>query len=286
MKICWFDDFRLGVVRDGVVRDVSAALNVLPALDYPVRIKGDPLITNLAVVREEIRKLERDAVGIPIEDVRFLAPVAAPTKIIGVPVNYLKHVEEAAAQTEQFGSRYRGTIEEQGLFLKSTSGLVGASDGVKIRFPDRRSDHEMELGVVIGKTADNVTEADALNHVAGYCIALDMVVRGTEDRSFRKSIDSYAVAGPWLVTADEIRDPGHLAFSLSVNGEMRQASNTKFMIMRLEQLISWASRWYVLHPGDIIMSGTCEGVSRVLPGDLLHCEIESIGTMDVQVSAA
>jgi len=111
-------------------------------------------------------------------------------------------------------------------------------------------------------------------------------VRGTEDRSFRKSIDTYSVAGPWMATADEISDPANLNFSLSVNGEVRQKSNTKYMIMGLQRQISWASQWYALEPGDLIMTGTCEGVSRVMPGDVMHCEIEKIGAMDVKVSAA
>jgi 2-keto-4-pentenoate hydratase/2-oxohepta-3-ene-1,7-dioic acid hydratase in catechol pathway len=144
----------------------------------------------------------------------------------------------------------------------------------------------MELGVVIGRKGSNIPEASALNYVAGYAIALDMVVRGSEDRSFRKSIDTYAVLGPWLVTADEIPDPGHLDFSLSVNGEVRQKSNTQHMIMSIPRQIAWASTFYTLWPGDIIMTGTCEGVSRVVPGDVMHCEIAGIGAMDVRVSAA
>jgi 2,4-diketo-3-deoxy-L-fuconate hydrolase len=142
----------------------------------------------------------------------------------------------------------------------------------------------MELGVIIGKFADTIPEARALDYVAGYCIALDMVVRGPEDRSFRKSIDTYGVAGPWLVTADEVPDPGHLHFSLAVNGEIKQESNTEFMIMSIERQIAWASTWYPLYPGDIIMTGTCEGVSRVVAGDVMHCEIAKIGAMDVKVS--
>ena len=283
MKICWFGDNQLGLVEGDSVLDVSAALKVLPAPRYAAP-KGDPLIANLARVREEIKSLAPSAKKIPIKDVRFLSPVAAPSKVIGTPVNYLKHVEEAAEQRDVFTHRYQGSIEEQGLFLKATSSLVGAGEGVTVRFPDRRTDHEMELGVIIGKFADTIPEARALDYVAGYCIALDMVVRGTEDRSFRKSIDSYAVAGPWLVTADEVPDPGHLNFSIAVNGEVRQASNTEFMIMSIERQIAWASTWYPLYPGDIIMTGTCEGVSRVMPGDVMHCEIEKIGAMDVKVS--
>ncbi len=285
MRICWFGNRQLGLIEQDAVLDVSAALKVLPPPSYPAP-KGDPLIANLAQVRDEIRRVAPGAKRIAIKDARFLSPVAAPTKIIGTPVNYLKHVEEAQAQRDAFFGRYKGSIEEQGLFLKSTSALVGAGEGVKLRFLDRRTDHEMELGVVIGRHADNIAEKDALSHVAGYCIALDMVIRGTEDRSFRKSIDTYAVAGPWLVTADEISDPDHLSFSLSVNGEVRQASNTEFMIMGIERQIAWASQWYALYPGDIIMTGTCEGVSRVVPGDIRHCEIEKIGAMDVRVEAA
>src|SRR5690606_19853338 len=103
-----------------------------------------------------------------------LSPVANPTKIVGVPVNYLKHVEEVDAERETFTARYQGSIEEQGFFLKATSSLVGCSEGIRVRFPDRRTDHEMELGVVIGKLASNVAEADALDYIAGYALALDM----------------------------------------------------------------------------------------------------------------
>jgi 2-keto-4-pentenoate hydratase/2-oxohepta-3-ene-1,7-dioic acid hydratase in catechol pathway len=285
MKICWFGDYRLGLVDGDSVLDVSAALATLPLARYPAP-RGDLLIANLPHVREEILAAARGAKKIPVSEARFLSPVANPSKIIGTPVNYIKHVEEAQSQKEAFPGRYQGTIEEQGLFLKASSSLVGPGEGIKLRFLDRRTDHEMELGVVIGKTANNVPEKGALDYVAGYCIALDMVIRGTEDRSFRKSIDSYAVAGPWLVTADEIPDPGHLKFSLSVNGEVRQASNTRLMIMGIERQISWASSFYTLYPGDIIMTGTCEGVSRVIPGDVMHCEIEKIGAMNVKISAA
>jgi len=284
MKICWFGDNQLGLVEGDAVRDVSAALKVLPQPRYPAP-KGDPLIANLPLIRAEIAKIAPSAKTFAVKDVRLLSPIASPTKIIGTPVNYLKHIEEADAQREVFSNRNRGSIEEQGLFLKATSSLVGPGEGVKLRFLDRRTDHEMELGVVIGTFANNIAEARALDYVAGYCIALDMVVRGSEDRSFRKSIDTYAVAGPWLVTADEIQTPGRLKFSLSVNGEVRQASDTQFMIMSIERQIAWASTWYPLYPGDIIMTGTCEGVSRVVSGDVMHCEIEQIGAMDVTISA-
>jgi 2-keto-4-pentenoate hydratase/2-oxohepta-3-ene-1,7-dioic acid hydratase in catechol pathway len=144
----------------------------------------------------------------------------------------------------------------------------------------------MELGIIIGKKASNIREEDALSYVGGYAIALDMVVRGSQDRSMRKSIDTYAVLGPWLVTADEIPDPTALDFSLAVNGVVKQKSNTKQMIMSIRRQIQFAAEYYTLLPGDIIMTGTCSGVSQVKPGDVMHCEIDKVGAMDVRVGAA
>jgi len=137
--------------------------------------------------------------------------------------------------------------------------------------------------VIIGRKVTNVSYDDALDCVAGYCIAMDMVVRGPEDRSFRKSVDTYAVAGPWMVTADELQDAGALDFFISVNGEVRQKANTRDMVYDIPKQIAWASEFYTLHPGDLLMTGTCDGVSRVQPGDVMHLEFEGIGTMDVPV---
>ncbi len=149
--------------------------------------------------------------------------------------------------------------------------------------PDRRTDHEVELAVVIGKEARDVSKEDALRHVAGYCIGLDITIRGSEDRSFRKSADSYSVLGPWLVTADEIPNPGQLDLQIAVNGEMRQSSNTKYLILGVAELIELASSFYTLYPGDVIFTGTPEGVSPIEPGDEIVATIEKIGTMRVNV---
>ena len=282
MRICWFNDNRLGLVKDGRVFDVSKALEKLPKASYPYP-KGDLLVANLPGMKKEIAAAAEGAKSHAIGEVKFLSPVANPTKIIGVPVNYKDHVAEADAQRQVFTGRYQGSIEEQGLFLKATSALVGPAEGVTVRFPDRRTDHEMELGLIIGRKAVEVGEADALDYIAGYALALDMVVRGKEDRSLRKSIDTYAVLGPWMTTADEIPDPTNLDFFLAVNGEVKQKSNTRDMIMGIRRQISWASTFYTLWPGDIIMSGTCAGVSQVKPGDVMHCEIDKVGVMDVPV---
>jgi 2,4-diketo-3-deoxy-L-fuconate hydrolase len=283
MRICWFNDNRLGLVDGDRVYDASKALEKLPKPIYPFPPKGDPLIANLDELKPAILAAAEGAASFPVGEVKFLSPVAAPTKIIGTPTNYRDHVAEADRQREVFGQRYSGSIEDQGLFLKANSALVGPGEGVRLRFPERRTDHEMELGVVIGRQASNIRKAEALDYVAGYSIALDMVVRGTQDRSFRKSIDTYAVLGPWLVTADEVPDPLNLDFFLAVNGEVKQKSNTGLMIMDLRTQISWASTYYTLWPGDIIMSGTCSGVSQVKPGDILHCEINKIARCDVRI---
>ncbi len=284
MKLCRFDDNRIGVVRGRDVHDVSGILDALPPLRHPVPF-GDHLIANLASLRDRMERLADAAASRPVEQVRLLSPVANPSKIIGTPANYRAHAEEARLDPEiaVYNAGKQRTIEEQGLFLKASSSLVGPSEGVTIRFPDRRTDHEAELGVVIGRKTGPISEADALGVVAGYAIALDMVVRGKEDRSFRKSPDTYAVLGPWLVTADELGDPGGLDFTLHVNGEPRQAANTREMIIGIARQIAWASSVYTLYPGDIIMSGTCQGVAPVKPGDVMTLAFERIGEMTVPV---
>ena len=284
MKFCRYDDNRIGLVRGENVHDVSAIIDDLPQIRYPYP-RGDALIANLDNFRPKMEKLADAATPVPISSVKLLSPVANPTKIIGTPANYEAHAAEAQADTTISQGKPSRTIEEQGLFLKANSALVGAGEGEALRFPDRRTDHEAELGVIIGKKVSNISYDDAFSCVAGYAIALDMVVRGPEDRSFRKSVDTYAVLGPWVVTADEIADPEVLSFTLTIGGEVRQTSNTSKMIMDLRRQISWGSQFYTLHPGDIIMSGTCEGVSRVVPGDVMHLEFESIGAMDVAIRA-
>ena len=285
MKLCRYDDDRLGLVEGESVFDVSAALELLPAQHYPLR-PGDPLIAHLDRVLARARELKARAPRKPLKAVSLLSPVANPPRIIGAPVNYAKHQAESAADRGiSFGKEVR-TIEEYGLFLKSPTSLVGPSQGVALRFPGRRNDHEVELAAVIGKGGERIPRARALEHVAGYAIGLDMTLRGTEDRSQRKSIDSYSVLGPWLVTRDEIPDPGDLELSLSVGGVLRQRSSTRHLIFDLPHLIEYASSFYALHPGDVIMTGTPEGVASVQPGDVMHCEIERIGAMDVAVRAA
>ena len=187
---------------------------------------GDCLIANLERLRQPIEAAAAVAEPRAVSSVKLLSPVANPGKIIGAPVNYAKHQAEARADREiNFDAEIK-TIDKYGLFLKANSALVGPGEGVALRFTDRRNDHEVELAAIIGKTGSAIAHDRALDYVAGYAIGLDMTVRGPEDRSLRKSIDSYAVLGPWLVTADEIDDPDNLDFDLRVNGEVRQSANT------------------------------------------------------------
>jgi 2-keto-4-pentenoate hydratase/2-oxohepta-3-ene-1,7-dioic acid hydratase in catechol pathway len=287
MILCRFGEGRLGLVEGQNVRDVTAALDILPAYRYPLP-NHDPLIANLDAVKTRVRAIAAQAPVLPVAGLQLLSPVANPGKIIAAPVNYQKHLDEVKVDPALHQNRqsHTITIQQAGLFLKASSSLVGPGEGIALRHLDRRNDHEVELALVIGKTANNVSAAAALDYVAGYAVALDITIRGTEDRSFRKSPDSYTVLGPWLVTADEIPDPGTLDLKIAVNGEERQNSNTKNLILGVPQLIELASSFYTLYPGDIISTGTPEGVSPIVPGDTVVATIEKIGTMEIKVRAA
>lgn len=283
MRICRFDQDRLGVVRGTEVHDVSAVLQDLPPLCWPTP-PGDHFFNHLEALRPRMQALADRVPGRPISSVRLLSPVANPGKIVAAPVNYQLHLDESRADKAiHFGSQVK-TIADYGVFLKAGSSMIGAGDAVVADWPDRRIDHEIELALVIGKKGFRIREEQALSHVAGYMIGLDMTIRGTEDRSFRKSLDTFTVFGPHVVTADELPDPGRLALELKVNQQTRQTSNTAHLIWNVKKLIAYASQAYTLYPGDILMTGTPEGVAPVLPGDTMHAWIEGIGEMSVAVT--
>ena len=286
MKFCRFDDERLGLVDGNKVRDVTAALDVLPRCSYPLP-QHDIFIANLEAVTTRARALAKDVRALPLESVTLLSPVANPGKIIAAPVNYQKHLTEVRDNPQLHGNNPGNTftIQTAGLFLKATSSLVGPGQGIVVRCAKRRTDHEVELAVVIGRTASRVKRDEALSYVAGYSIGLDISIRGSEDRSFRKSPDSYSVLGPWLVTADEIPDPGELDLQLTVNDQLRQDSNTKYMILGVPELIELASAFYTLQPGDLLFTGTPEGVSPIQAGDRIVATIDRIGSMSVATRA-
>ncbi len=280
MRLCRFNSDRLGVVVGDEVVDVTATLDgEAPIRPWPIA-PGDWLIANIDRLRPV---LEAAANGggerHKLTDVALLAPVANPTKIIGAPVNFYSHHAEASADKAlNFGAEVK-TIHDYGLFLKANTSLAGPSEGIELIMPERRHDHEGEMVVVIGRRCRSVSEAEALDYVAGYTMGIDMTARGTEDRSLRKSLDTYSMVGPYFVTADEIADPDKLDLKLWVNDELRQDSNTDKLIFSTRKLIAYASDFYTLYPGDIIMTGTPSGVGRVLAGDEVRLEIEGLGTL-------
>jgi 2,4-didehydro-3-deoxy-L-rhamnonate hydrolase len=289
MKLCRYDDDRLGVVRGDLVHDVTEAQAEIRK-NAPYAIKGDAVVAALPQWRERIERMADKAATKPIASVKLLPPVARPTKLTCAPTNYQAHIEEMAKAAAQAGSQivksHSSKILEAGMFLKANSALVGPSEGIPLRFPDRRNDHEVELVMVIGKTGSDIPQSRALDYVAGYCLGLDMTVRGREDRSFRKSVDGYAVLGPWMVTADEIPDPDALPISLTVNGETRQSSNTSNLIYNCRRLIEFASEFYTLYPGDLVYTGTPDGVSPVKPGDVIVCRsAPALGELTIKVRA-
>src|SRR5262249_8030782 len=240
MRLCRFNENRLGLVRGDDIFDVTSAPQALPAHRDPLP-RHDPRIAHLAELRAGIEAAAERAKPMPRAGLALLSPIANPGKIVAAPVNYKKHLEEARADAAIHHQKQIEEIQRVGLFLKATSSMVGASEGVAIRHPDRRTDHEIELAAVIGRKADRASAEHALDYVAGYCIGLDITVRGPEERSLRKSIDSYTVLGPWLVTSDELSDPSDLDLVLTVNGDSRQKANTRDLIIGVAELIAFAS---------------------------------------------
>jgi 2-keto-4-pentenoate hydratase/2-oxohepta-3-ene-1,7-dioic acid hydratase in catechol pathway len=292
MRLARFNENRLGSVDGDVVRDVTAALDVLPAVRWPFP-PSDPLIAHLNQVRKRIDQVVAEAQQHRLADVRLLSPVANPGKIMAAPANYRLHVEIDTKDPAIDAGVHRAQLidmeaptEKLGLFLKANSSLVGPSQGILIPTQAKRLDYEVELAVVIGRTARNIRRSDALTYVAGYCIGLDMTVRGVADRSFRKSGDTFTVLGPWLVTADEISNPADLLLSLEVNSEVHQRSSTAAMTVGIERLIELAAANYTLHPGDVILTGTPEGVGPVVDGDTIVARCQGIGEMTISVKGA
>ena len=283
MRICRFNDNRIGVVLGDEVADVSAVIDEMPSLRWPLP-SGDAFIAALPNLRVRMSELAAVSARLPLSSLRLLSPVANPGKVIAAPVNYVKHMQESREDAGiNFGSDV-SAIDRYALFLKASSSVVGADEGIEIHHDDgRRTDHEVELALVIGQTARNVPQEQALQYVAGYFIGLDITIRGTEDRSFRKSLDTFTVLGPWLVTADEFGCPDAVELSLHVNQERRQQASTRDLIWSVAKLVSFASAAYTLHPGDVIMSGTPEGVGPIQRGDTLCADIQGIGQMKVAV---
>ena len=269
MKLCRFDTDRLGVVIGDNVHDVTDIQTRVRA-NAPYDMRGDAVIAALPQIRAELEEAAKKAPAKPLSQVKLLPPVARWSKTMAAPTNYRDHIAEMEAAREGAPSKMGPDIGKAGIFLKANSSVIGMNEEIPIRFPDRRNDHEAEIVVVIGKTGTDIPLDKALDYVAGYSLGLDMTVRGPEDRSFRKSVDGYTPMGPWLVTADEIKDVDGIPFTLHVNDDKRQDSNSQHMVYGIRRLIEFASSFYTLHPGDLLYTGTPKGVGPVQPGDVIR----------------
>jgi len=282
MRLAVFDDNKVGVVRDGLLVDVSDLVGAGAAEWPPVAVTR--LVAGFDRLRPRLEEALRSRPGTPIEGARLNAPVPFPGKVIAAPANYRLHIQEMSTkEMREVVKQEVHAIDQYGVFLKAPSSVIGPGGTIELPFPDRRTDHEVELGFVVGKTARNVKMADAMSHVFGYTGVMDITVRGGEDRSTRKSFDSFTPLGPVLVTADEIPDPHNIQLKLWVNGELRQNGNTKDMIWNIPKLVEYTSHVMTLYPGDIVSTGTPDGVGPLKPGDEVTIEVERVGRMSVTV---
>jgi len=277
MKLINFNNNIFGLVLDDKIYDLTHSQQVHTFTDALNWLHGKD--------EQQIQSIKANAQSFELKDVQINSPVPHPGKVVAAPINYKAHIEEMKTNGQAFG-HILTDIREAGLFLKASSSVVGLSQGIAQRFLDRRTDHEIELCVVIGKLCDHVKKEEALSHVAGYCLGLDITIRGTEDRSFRKSLDSYTVLGPWMTINHAQLDPQNIDLELKVNEELRQRTSTQDMVMSVVELIEYASSFYTLYPGDVIMTGTPQGVGPIRPGDTLHAKGSGLGQMSVKVRAA
>ena len=255
-----------------------------------VRLDGLGFDSMLAIIEGGQPALDRiashctNAAGdFALADVELLAPLERPSKYLAIGMNYGKHLEEA----DKLGV---ARSKHQVWFNKQTSCIAGPYDRIDPGVTEKL-DYEVELGVVIGRTAKGVSESQARDHVFGYLVANDVSARDWQFHSptftMGKSFDTHGPIGPWIVTADEIPDPHALALRCYVNGELRQNNVTSAMIANVWQQIAYLSAAFTLFPGDLIATGTPEGVGigmdpqRFLQhGDVVRCEIDGIGAIE------
>jgi 2-keto-4-pentenoate hydratase/2-oxohepta-3-ene-1,7-dioic acid hydratase in catechol pathway len=224
-----------------------------------------------------------------LSDVRLLAPIDRPGKYLAIGMNYRKHIDEGARL---------GIAEpkKQMWFNKQTTCITGPYDGIVKPNVSDQIDYEVELGVVIGKPAKHVAGGESQTHVFGYFVANDVSTRDwqfhTSTFTMGKSFDTHGPTGPWIVTADEIADCQALDLKCWVNGELRQSSNTSQMLATVDQQIEYLSTAFTLEPGDLLATGTPEGVGVAMEppkflkiGDVVRCEVEGIGAIENAVVA-
>jgi len=274
MKILFFDDFRLGVLKDDTVVDVSKTVKGIPHTGPHDLING--LIERFADYRKKLEKAAASGRGIPVKKVKIRPPLPKPYNIDCMAVNYMED----------------GTRSEPApinAFHKSASAVIG--DGDTMVLPDAPAsifEGEAEMAVVIGRRASNVKAANAMKHVFGYVNFIDGSARDLPPAGNTfyqmKSRDTFAPLGPYLVTADEIRYPHHLQIRLWVNGVLKQDFNTGDMAHKIPRCIEWVSAIHTLNPGDVLATGTNHrGLNAFQDGDRIELEVEGLGRLRVKV---
>jgi 2-keto-4-pentenoate hydratase/2-oxohepta-3-ene-1,7-dioic acid hydratase in catechol pathway len=289
---------RLGAIYEGFVVDL-ARLGAAKAIALPSTLLefidlGPQAVTIVAEILKASKGLFPLGVALPLGNVKLLAPIPRPRKnIFGIGLNYTEHVAESAQSLDTSPDLPRQPV----LFSKPPTTVIGPDEPIlHNKEITQQLDWEVELGVVIGSTAKNVSHADALRYVFGYTVIIDMSARDCRRAGqwiYSKGQDSFAPMGPCIVTADEIPDPQTLNLSLSVNGVQKQSSNTAYMLFKVDELIADISKAITLEPGDIIATGTPAGVGAgmnpqewVWPGDTIVATVEGIGTLRHPVVAA
>jgi 2-keto-4-pentenoate hydratase/2-oxohepta-3-ene-1,7-dioic acid hydratase in catechol pathway len=288
VKLALFDDRRLGVVTDDGIVDVTEAL--------PWPHDADPLTAgwwrrlcrDFDAVRPGLEEAAARGTARPADGVRLLAPALNPSKIVACASNYAAHVDEMHGVQERTLGGVESWMMNFDVFLKAPSSLSGPREDIVLPPAEVEAGHEIhhesELVVVVGKGGKDIPESDALAHVFGYTIGLDITVRSAADRSRRKSYDTFSPVGPWITTSDEASDPAGFQIDLVVNGDdHRQHVTTKEMITPVAAIVSYASRMMTLLPGDLIFTGAPPGVGPIRHGDVLDTRISGIGEMRVSV---
>ncbi|HEY6868204.1 MAG TPA: fumarylacetoacetate hydrolase family protein [Novosphingobium sp.] len=275
MKLFRLEGNRIGIIDGDVWYDVTGALPTDPAAWPPTQMVS--FIASLA--DRDLRSVLADPAVRRIEPApdRLLTPIEWPNKLICYPANYQKHREEMNSSNRADKNRF---------FLKANSSLSGPNDPIVMpTIAGREVHHECELGIVIGKRGRHIRREDYADYIFGYTCLIDMVIRGPEERVWRKSWDSFCPNGPWIATADEVPDVNALGLRLWVNGELRQEANTRDLILDIPGMIAMASESSTLLPGDIIATGTPEGVGPVQAGDTVRIQVDHVGEMNLKVVA-
>ncbi|RDW16562.1 FAA hydrolase family protein [Oceanobacillus arenosus] len=294
--------YRIGVLEGDKVIDIQSAYQALLSSGKEESIAADEMESELptdpsqffAIGTPAIEKAKKayqyilnkrdEGQSFPLKDIKLGAPISSPGKIICVGKNYADHVAEMQSDIPEYPV----------LFAKFNNALIGPEDAIETSDVTKKLDYEVELAFVIGKMATKVKQEEALSYIAGYTIGNDTSARDLQKRTPQwlqgKTLDRSTPIGPWVVTADEISDPGNLSIRSFVNGVERQASNTSHLIFDIPFLIEFISNLITLNPGDIILTGTPDGVGFAMDppqfledGDVVTLEIEKIGRMENKV---